>query len=593
MTPERYKQVRDLAGAALDRPEAERRAFLAAACGADEALRAEVSSLLAAADEVRDSPFLENAVALTDGVATGTTSETVEALPPGCRVGPYEILEAIGHGGMGSVYRAVRADETYRQVVAVKVVRRGMETPAAQRRFREERQILAALEHPGIARLLDGGTTEDGLPYLVMEHVPGDPIDAYCDGGRLGVPERLRLFVKVCEAVHHAHRSLVVHRDLKPGNILVTPEGTPKLLDFGIARLLSPPDAATPADHTATSLRAFTPQYASPEQVRGTPVTTSSDVYSLGVVLYELLAGSRPHEGGLAHEMMAAICNVDPDRPSTCVARTKIRTTGSATAEITPEAVSETRGLSPALLRRKLSGDLDTIVLKALRKAPTDRYASVEALADDVRRHLEGRPVQARPQTAGYRAGKFVRRNPGLVAASVLALAALLGGSVVSTRQARIARGERARAEKRFTDVRKLANSLIFELHDSIEDLPGATAARKLIVERALEYLDSLAEEAGEDLSLQRELADAYKRIGDLQGGPYTANLGDTPSALRSYERARSIRQALLASHPGEVSDLVGLAEASRLTADALRASSNPSGALDHVPRRTNACSKS
>ena len=337
---------------------------------------------------MRRQSFLETPAAELAGpepLTAGEEDPRDEALPPGTRLGAYELGEAVGRGGMGIVYRAVRADDEYRQVVAVKVIRRGMDTAVGQRRFREERQILAGLDHPGIARLLDGGTTEAGLPYFVMEYVEGEPIDAYCDRRRLDVAERLRLFLRVCAAVHHAHRSLVVHRDLKPGNILVTADGVPKLLDFGIARLVRPAREPGDVDPTVTVLRMLTPDYASPEQVRGEPVTTATDVYSLGVLLYELLSGQRPYAGG--------------PRPRGD-GRHLRRRTPSAPARRSPATRKPTTAEAPALLRRTLAGDLDTIVLKALRKAPTERYASVEAFADDVTRHLEGRPVRARPHTA-------------------------------------------------------------------------------------------------------------------------------------------------------------------------------------------------
>ncbi|MFI5006718.1 MAG: serine/threonine-protein kinase, partial [Solirubrobacterales bacterium] len=274
MTPERFRQIRDVADAALDRPESERSAFLSAACAENDTLRAEVDSLLEAYEEMRRQSFLETPAAELRGrepLTAGEEDPHDEALPPGTRVGAYELGDAVGRGGMGIVYRAVRADDEYRHVVAVKVIRRGMDTAVGQRRFREERQILAGLDHPGIARLLDGGTTEAGLPYFVMEYVEGEPIDAYCDRRRLDVAERLRLFLRVCAPVHHAHRSLVVHRDLKPGNILVTADGSPKLLDFGIARLVRPAHEPGDVDLTVTVLRMLTPDYASPEQVRGEP----------------------------------------------------------------------------------------------------------------------------------------------------------------------------------------------------------------------------------------------------------------------------------------------------------------------------------
>jgi non-specific serine/threonine protein kinase/serine/threonine-protein kinase len=563
VTPERFRQIRDLADAALDRPQVERAAFLAESCSGDDALRAEVDSLLAAYEDVRSDGFLETPAAELPGSAAAAQEDAPAEgpLPAGTRLGPYEVRDAVGRGGMGIVYRAVRADDEYRQVVAVKVILRGMDTAVGQRRFREERQILAGLDHPGIARLLDGGTTQDGLPYFVMEYVEGEPIDSYCDHRRLGVVDRLRLFLGVCAAVHHAHRSLVVHRDLKPGNVLVTPEGVPKLLDFGIARLVRPAGDPGAVDPTVTLLRMLTPDYASPEQVRGQAVTTATDVYSLGVLLYELLSGHRPYKTGLVHEVLAAICDQDPERPSVSVSRTQRRGTGEGTVEVTAEAVSGARGgMTPGLLRKKLSGDLDTIVLKALRKVPTERYASVEAFADDVRRHLEGRPVQARPQTLAYRAGKFVRRNPAAAAAATLAVTALLGGIAATTRQARRADQERALAERRFEDVRKLAGAFLFDFHDSIANLPGSTVARELVVTRALLYLDQLAAESRGNAALQRELAAGYQRLGDVQGAPGAASLGDTKGAQASYEKALVLRQELAAAQAAEPQDVADLA---------------------------------
>ena len=351
---------------------------------------------------------------------------------------------------------------------------------------------------------------------------------------RLGVGERLRLFLLVCAAVHHAHRSLVMHRDLKPGNILVTAEGVPKLLDFGIARLMLPAGEPGVVDPTVTMFRMLTPDYASPEQVRGEPVTTATDVYSLGVILYELLSGERPYRSGHVHELLAAICEQDPERPSVSVARTRKPTTAEG----------------PAILRKKLAGDLDTIVLMALRKAPNERYASVEAFADDVSRHLEGRPVRARPHTLAYRVTKFVRRNPAAAGAAALAVAALLGGIVATTRQARMAEQQRQRAERRFGEVRALANSFLFEFHDAIKDLPGSTPARELVVRRALQHLDSLAGESQGEASLQSELASAYDKVGDVQGELGAANLGQSQAALQSYGKALQLREAVAAARP-------------------------------------------
>ncbi len=334
---------------------------------------------------------------------------------------------------MGAVYLATRADDEYRKQVAVKVVKRGMDTDAILRRFRNERQILANLDHPHIAKLLDGGTTEDGLSYFVMDYVEGLPIDVYCDARRLPIIERLKLFRTACSAVHYAHQHHVVHRDLKPSNILVTAEGVPKLLDFGIAKLLDPEVSARTIKPTA-GLRPMTPDYASPEQVRGEAITPASDVYSLGVMLYELLTGHRPYhvQSATPQEAERVICEQEPEKPSVVVGRCSAglqpgsaALKGGAT-DGTPESVTETRGESPEKLRRQLRGDLDNIVLMALRKEPERRYASIEQFSEDIRRYLQGRPVRSRPDTLAYRSGKFIRRNRTGVLASVLTAAIFL-----------------------------------------------------------------------------------------------------------------------------------------------------------------------
>jgi serine/threonine protein kinase/tetratricopeptide (TPR) repeat protein len=375
------------------------------------------------------------------------TAPPGEAAQPERRIGPYRVLRELGHGGMGTVYLAARADDQYQKRVAIKVVR-GLDSAEVIRHFRRERQILAGLDHPNIARLLDGGTTDDGLPYFVMEHVEGEPIDRFCDERRLTVHERLGLFRGVCEAVQHAHRNLVVHRDLKPGNIFVTRDGVPKLMDFGIAKLLNP-DVVGDAP-TATGL-AMTPEYASPEQARGGTITTATDVYSLGVVLYELLTGHRPYRLRTREplEVLKAVCEEEPERPSTAVGRTEERTLVDGTTQaMTAETVSRTREGTPDRLRRRLRGDLDNIVLMALRKEPPRRYGSVEALSEDIRRYLEGRPVTAHKATAWYRASKFVRRNAvGVAAGTALLLLAVGFGVTMAVLSARVAT-ERDRAEK-------------------------------------------------------------------------------------------------------------------------------------------------
>ena len=568
MIPERWQQVKDVLHEALQIPAGQRAAFLDSTCNGDQILRQEIESLL-----LEESANTEGSLGSLDlsleGVRHGNASWV------GRRIGSYEIIEIIGEGGMGSVYRAARADEQYQKQVAIKIVKLGLGTPFALARFRAERQILANLEHPNIARLLDGGTTENGLPYVVMELIEGQPIDEYCNKHRLSVEERLRLFLTVCLAVQYAHQHLVVHRDLKPGNILVTTEGTPKLLDFGIAKILDTGSIPGGAETTIGFMRMLTPEYASPEQVRGDTVTTASDVYSLGVVLYELLSGSSPYQvmGRAPHDMIRAVCECEPERPSLAPQRATTKSEQGSTQ--TPENTKDdAHDGSREKLRKRLSGDLDNIVLMALRKEPQRRYPSVEQLAEDIRRHLENLPVVARRDTIRYRTLKFVTRHKTGVLAAGLVTLTLLAGLAVTIREARL-------AQQRFNDVRSLANSLIFDIHDSIQDLPGATPARKLIVEKALQYLDRLATASGSDPSLQRELAAAYKRIGDVQGYPYSANLGDTAGARKSYEKALAIRQSLYSSNPLNVDDAVGLAESARLLGEILVVNGDTKAALE------------
>src|SRR5262245_28667108 len=427
-SPERWRRVKDLFGAALDLPPSEREVILEAAAGEDAALAAEVRRLLAAHE--KEGTFLEEIVA---GEGRILLERGEDASAAGRRIGPYELLEPIGRGGMGSVYLARRADKEFEERVAIKLVRPGAFSEQALRRFRFERQTLANLSHPGIARLLDGGTTEDGVPYFVMEHVAGLPIDEFCGARDLPLEERLRLFRDVCDAVQHAHRNLVVHRDLKPSNILVTGDGRVKLLDFGIARLL-PEAGEQPPGLTRTFERVMTPEYASPEQIRGEPVTTGSDVYALGVLLYRLLTGEHPYrfESERPSDIERVVCEQEPRRPSTAVGRG------------TPPAPE--RGT--ARLRRRLRGDLDNIALKALQKEPARRYGSADQLSEDVGRYLRGEPVQARRVTLAYRASKFVRRHRVGVAAASLAVVSLLAALVVSLLSARAARLEAAKADR-------------------------------------------------------------------------------------------------------------------------------------------------
>lgn len=518
--PDRQR-LKNIFALALEQPRELRVGFLHDACGDDPELRREVESLLAAYDDPHPVIEREDFAAVSLLGAAGKVYE-------GKRFGHYRIAREIGRGGMGAVFLAERADGEFEQRAALKVVRRSFADPNLERRFRRERQILATLSHENIARLLDGGVSEDGDPYLVMEYVEGVRIDDYCGAGGLSTEARLRLFLKVCEGVAYAHRRLVVHRDIKPSNVLVTSAGVPKLLDFGIAKLLDPERAD---EQTRTEQRAFTPEYAAPEQVAGGPVTTSADVYSLGVLLLKLLqdggrgsnssrAGQRPPEGG------------DEGR------------TVATSLPTRPEGVGAKRG------GNLLGSELRNIVAMATREEAERRYATVAELAEDVRRYLSGLPVRAQKDSFTYRAGKFARRNRVVVAASLLVALSLVGGVVATAWQARRAGQQRARAERRFNEIRRLSHSLMFEIHDSVQNLPGSTPTRQLIVSRALEYLDSLAQESGDDPSLQRELATAYEKIGDIQGNPYSANLGDTDGALASYRKALSIREALGRAQP-------------------------------------------
>lgn len=569
--------IDELFHAAVELPPNERADLLEGACGGDVSLRAEIEKLIDGYDQA--GSFIETPP-LLDQTTMALPESEIEPLS-GLRLGAYRVIREIGRGGMGTVYLAARADEEFRKQVAIKLVTAGFDHKTIIQRFRNERQILASLEHPNIARLLDGGTTESGAPYFVMEYIEGQPIREYCDTHRLTTIERLRLFRTVCSAVHFAHQNLIVHRDIKPANILVTSDGTAKLLDFGVAKLLSP--IAQAGEITETTSRAMTPEYASPEQARGETITTASDIYSLGVLLYELLTGHRPYSVNSRSllEVLEAICEQEPAKPSTAVSRTESSpgASGSARVTITPEAVSKARGSDPHRLRRELQGDLDSIILKAMRKEPQRRYASVEQFSEDIRRHLEHLPVIARQDTVSYRARKFIARHKAGVAAAALVLIALLVGAVATLWQAREARQERDKAEHRFNQVRKLANSVVFELHDSIENLPGSTPSRKLLVERALEYLDSLADEAGKDAGLKLELAAAYDKIGNVQGNPYGANLGNQDGALACYRKALSIREALQAANRADARIKFELSNDYARVADILWAKGDNEGA--------------
>lgn len=430
MTPNDWERAKELFEAALELDPLQRASFLTANCH-EQGLQREVEKLLVdyqAAGSFLDDPALSsktpNAIGLCKIMEEvfppsemhHATAESAEADDPmfGRRLGAYKLVRRVGKGGMAAVFLAVRADDEYQKEVAVKLVQPGLDSQDVLTRFRNERQTLAGLDHPNIVRLLDGGSTQEGLPFLVMEYVEGSPIDEYCDQHKLSVDERLRLFSDVCDAVQYAHEKLVIHRDLKPSNILVVADGTPKLLDFGIAKVLNPEPSAQSSLATQTSLRCMTPAYASPEQMRGKSVTPETDVYSLGVVLYELLTGHRPYRltQHSPAEIERAICEQEPETPSTAINRVETDTSPDGkTITKTPEMVSLTREGQPDKLRRRLRGDLDNIVLKALQKEPQQRYGSVAEFSQDVDRHLQRRPIKARPSTFAYRVSKFAQRH--------------------------------------------------------------------------------------------------------------------------------------------------------------------------------------
>jgi non-specific serine/threonine protein kinase/serine/threonine-protein kinase len=557
MTPERWQKVKEVLATVLEVPPTDRGAALERWCAGDVALRREVELLLSH-EEQASSQFL-NETALAGAAAAVLPADGHPWV--GQRVGAYKMIAQLGIGGMGEVYRAVRADGQYSKEVAIKLVRGGFDSGSVVERFRNERQILASLEHPNIARLVDGGTSDDGVPFLVMELIEGEPIDAYCDRHKLTVTQRLQLFRQACSAVQYAHQRLVIHRDIKPSNILVTNEGQLKLLDFGIAKILTP---LHDAETAFTMTQAMTPEYASPEQIRGEAITTATDVYSLGVVLYRLLTGRSPYQGDTRspHKLAQAVCEIEPARPSVIVSQPALGNNKDAGLYLKQEFLIGAGEVSSAGLRRRLAGDLDNIVLMALRKEPERRYPSAEQFAEDLRRHIDGLPVSATKGSWSYRAGKFANRHKAGMGASLAVVLALGIGVALTVREAGIARRQaqiaemhKRRAEKRFNDVRKLSDSFIFEVHDAIQNLPGSTPARKLVLDRALEYLDSVSKDADGDPDLERELAKGYQRLAVVQGNPAESNLGDLDAGLKSDRKALALFEDVAKANPGNLQD--------------------------------------
>ncbi len=507
LNPDRWQRIEELFSTLVEAPADRRALALVAAAAEDPELAATVEGMLAHADAGSRLQGVVDAVAGTFAHDSGTS-----ALPS--RFGHYRVVREIGRGGMGVVYEGVSDDEFARRV-AIKLAPLAAMGAAAEARFRLERKILSSLDHPHIARFLDAGA-EGTLPYLVMEFVPGEPVTSYVTRKALPLADRLRLVQKLCRALHYAHQRLVVHRDLKPSNILVTDDGTPKLLDFGVAKLLDAADLASP---TLGAL-AWTPDYASPEQVTGELVGTPSDIYSLGLVLYEVLTGTRAQVTDTTSPLALArtVCELEPPPPSARVA------TGG-----------------DAALARRLRGDLDTIVMTAIQKAPARRYASAAAVADDLERYLTGLPVEAHPSSLWYRARKTLTRHRGAAVAAGLVTAAVIAGLISTGYQAR-------RADRRFQQVRTLANEFVFGVHDRIQTLPGSTEARRALVQTALTYLENLREDAAGDTGLALELAAAYMKVARVQGYPLEANLGEPKAAAESFDRARELLTPLAAA---------------------------------------------
>ncbi|MEP6900522.1 MAG: serine/threonine-protein kinase [Actinomycetota bacterium] len=556
MNSTEWQKIKDIFGTTLDLPASERAGFLET-CADD--LRREVEKLLKANDEAND--FIVEPAFIEVGLKEADETDFYV----GKQIDNYRILKEIGHGGMGTVYLASRVDKTFDKKVAIKLIKRGMDTSAVLKRFVMERKILAQLENPNIANLLDGGSTADGLPYLVMEYIEGLPITKFCDARKFSIEERLELFRKVCAAVSYAHQNLIVHRDIKPSNILVMEDSNVKLLDFGIAKLLHPDWSVDAKEATATMFRVMTPEYASPEQIRGLPITTASDVYSLGVVLYELLSGERPFklESRLPEEVAQIILTEEPVRPS-AISNFNFQISNSSTkSETNPNNEQQTTNdeqtsnpKSKIPNPRSLRGDLDNIILKSLRKEPERRYQSVQEFSEDIRRHLVGLPVTATADTTFYRIGKFIKRHRTGVFAGVLMLFTILSATAITTWQAIVAKREQAKTQHRFNQVRKLANTVLFDYHERIKEMPGATEVREKMVTDSLEYLDNLSAESSEDTDLQRELALAYRKVGDIEGDiAFGTSLGKTEAALASYRKALAIQEKIVAANPLNIDD--------------------------------------
>ncbi|MCH9651820.1 MAG: tetratricopeptide repeat protein [Deltaproteobacteria bacterium] len=516
------KRIDEIFDAAVERQGKGRQSYLDQACAGDLELRKQVEALLGA-DQAAQR-FLERPVArVTSTPDTDVEEESVATLQ---RLGPYRILEPLGSGGMGSVFIAAREDQEFQRLVAVKLIRRGLESAAARRRFIVERQILAGLEHPYVARLYDGGTTEAGQPYLVMELVDGLPIDRYCDEHRLSIGDRLELFAKVCEAVQFAHRSLVVHRDLKPANILVTEDGNPKLLDFGIAKLLDAHSHPFPFDTTLTGPSPRTPSYSSPEQIRGGAVTTATDVYALGVLLYRLLTGRSPYrlESNLPHELEKAILEQEPLRPSSSLA---LKDSIEGEESLSPGEIALRRSTRIKPLRKLLRGDIDVIVSTALRKEGTQRYGSAKDLAEDLERHRKNLPVQAQRDSLFYRTGKFLRRHRLSVAIAASIVLVTAGFIIRQEEEKRRILQQRQREQAVTTFLKSL-----FEVSDPGENRGQTLTAQEILEKGAEELQQSLEDQPILKASLLTTIGEVFSNLGQIKEG------------LAYFEQAQKIMSA-------------------------------------------------
>ncbi|HYW72612.1 MAG TPA: protein kinase, partial [Pyrinomonadaceae bacterium] len=571
MNPDTWKTIKETFATALELPAPERDRLLA---GSSDEIRSEVEKLLSTYQEAQT--FIGTPLIVEKGLRPQPFEENLT----GKKIDDYFVLEKIGEGGMGTVFLAEHCGQGFSQRVALKLIKRGMDTNAVLGRFLLERQILAGLEHPNIARLYGGGSTSDGLPYFVMEHVEGEAIRDFCDNRRFDLNDRLKLFSKVCGAVSYAHQQLIVHRDIKPSNIIVTASGEPKLLDFGIAKLLLPD--SRDAERTATQFHVMTPEYASPEQLSGNKTTTATDVYSLGVVLYELLTGTRPFDfkGKSLIEISDALRTQRPVRPSDCqlITRRAAAVTPTAPSPNGSETLSGAKARRSPPAARGLKGDLDNIILQAIRREPERRYQSVVEFTDDIDRYLTGLPVKATGDTVGYRAGKFIKRHRAVVAATACFMLLLLVSTTITGWQYFVARAQRAKAEDRLSQLRGVAKSLLTETNAALKKMPEGLEIRKSVVERSIAVLDNLAAEESNDLNFLTELADAYDELGKMRFWSFH----QSRLAVSDYQKALQLRRRAVVLAPNNIQLLNKTAETLPNMAEAYGALADRDGLL-HV----------